>query len=316
MILIVTPANAEVTFTDTVGETITLTEPAERVVCVNADAAEMMAAIGAGDKVVGVVDSVISDENLMKHLPNAVSVGKWDNPGFEKVMELSPDVVIVYSSSRPKNADQFENAGIPLINLDFYKINTLGSDVEALGIMTGMETSARDYQDFLNNWEDVVKTAVEGTETPSVYAESYTAYSSQGTGSGSDLLIGIAGGSNIAADLGEQWPKVSAEWVLKENPDVILKVCSPKANSTLSDIRDEVYERTGFGSLNAVKDERIFVLNGDLAYGPRSPAGLVYIAKALHPEKFESINPSDVLAEYSEKFVPGMDTGDYFSPDL
>ena len=42
---------AEVTFIDSAGTSIILPEPAERVVCLNSDAAEMMVAIGAGAKV-------------------------------------------------------------------------------------------------------------------------------------------------------------------------------------------------------------------------------------------------------------------------
>jgi len=68
--------------------------------------------------------------------------------------------------------------------------------------------------------------------------------------------------------------------------------------------------------LSAIQNNRVYVLNGDLAFGPRCPAGLVYIAKCLYPNAFADIHPSDVLDEYARTFVSGTAEGEYFSPVL
>ena len=68
--------------------------------------------------------------------------------------------------------------------------------------------------------------------------------------------------------------------------------------------------------MDAIKNNQVFVMNGDLIYGPRSPAGLVFLAKALHSEECKDLNPADVLKEYAESFVSGTDEGDYYSPIL
>jgi iron complex transport system substrate-binding protein len=255
----------------------------------------------------------------MAHLPQAVSVGKWDTPSIEKVLELQPDAVIIYSSSRPKNADLFENAGIQLIALDCYRITTLENDITTLGIMMGVEEEAAEYIDFFNKWEDIIRERVakiSDDEIPTVYIEGYTDYAAQGANSGLDLMLGIAKGENIAASLGEQWPKVTAEWVLMQNPASILKVCNPTKEVTTEDVWNAVMTREGFGVLQAVQHEDVYVINQNLAYGPRSIAGLVYVAKALHPSAFEDIDPTDVLYEYDDRFVSGMKGWDYYSPYL
>ena len=311
--------SAEVTFTDTSGTQITLPSPAERVVCLNSDVAEAMVALGAGDKVVGVTDSIMTDSALVSHLPNTVSVGDWQTPSVEKVLQLKPDAVITYSSSKPKNVDQFTSAGISLIYLDCYKITSLEHDITSLGIMIGAGERADQYINFMKKWDEIVRSRVSNIseeKIPSVYVEGYTDYSAQGKGSGIDLMMGIARGKNLAADLGEQWPKVTPEWVIKENPSIIIKSASLKPDKTLEDIRTSVSERSGFDTLSAVKNNQVFVINGDLTYGPRSPAGLVYLAKALHPNEFTDISPGEVLKEYATGFVSGMENGDYFSPFL
>lgn len=310
---------AEVTFTDSTGAIITLPGPAERVVCLNSDAAEMMVALGAGDTVVGLTESVMTDTELMRHLPKAVSVGDWQTPSVEKVLQLKPDAVITYSSSKPKNVDQFTSAGINLTYLDCYKITTLEHDVKSLGTMIGASDAAERYIQFMNKWEDEVKSRVSeipAEQIPTVYVEGYSDYSAQGKGSGVDLLMDIAKGKNLAADLGEQWPKVTPEWIISENPSIIVKTASLKPDKTLEQVRADVLSRTGFDTLTAIKDKKVYVLNGDLTYGPRSPAGLVYLAKALHPEELKDISPNDVLKEYAETFVSGMEKGDYYSPVL
>ncbi|MDD1725064.1 MAG: ABC transporter substrate-binding protein, partial [Methanospirillum sp.] len=125
--------SASVEFTDSSGNSITLPAVADRVVCLNSDCAETMVVLGVGDKVVGVADSTTKDKVLISHLPKAVSIGEWQTPSIERVLALKPDAVITYSSSKPKNADQFVQAGINLIYLDCYKIDTLEHDVRALG---------------------------------------------------------------------------------------------------------------------------------------------------------------------------------------
>jgi len=310
---------ADVTFTDTAGSSVILPAPAERVVCLNGDAAEAMVVLGAGDKIVGVTDSVMNDTALMTHIPNAVSVGNWQTPSIEKILELKPDAVISYSSSKPKNVDQLTNAGIQLIYLDFYKINTLEHDIESMGTMMGAEDKASRYIAFLKKWEDQVSSRIGNIPVdtvPSVYIEGYSEYSAQGKDTGIDILTGIAKGYNIAAGLKEQYPKVTAEWILKENPQVIIKTVSLKPDKTLDQIRTYLVSRTGFETLDAIKNNLVFVMNGDLIYGPRSPAGLVYLSKALHPDECKDLNPADVLKEYAESFVSGADTGDYYSPVL
>lgn len=309
---------AEVSFTDSSGTPITLPAPAERVVCLNSDVAEAMVLLGAGDRVVGVAQTVTTDSALMRHLPKAVSVGDWQTPSVEKTLQLKPDAVIGYSSSKPKNADQFTGTGINLIYLDCYKFDTLDRDIRELGTMTGTKTEAEKYCSFLNSYKQQVSDRLSTITSPlpTVYVEGYSDYSAQGKDSGVDILLGIARGKNLAADLGEQWPKVTPEWVISENPAVILKTASLKPDITLDKVRDAIMTRTGFEVLDAVKEERVFVLNGDLVYGPRSPAGLVYLAKALHPEECSDFSPDAVLEEYAEKFVSGTETGDYFSPGV
>ena len=102
------------------------------------------------------------------------------------------------------------NAGINLIYLDCYKFNSLEHDIQSIGTMIGAEEKAKAYIAFLKRWKNEVvsRTAnISDDKFPAAYIEGYTDYTAQGKDSGIDILMGIAKGKNLAADLGEQWPK-------------------------------------------------------------------------------------------------------------
>jgi iron complex transport system substrate-binding protein len=308
---------ASVQFTDTAGDSISLPAVAQRVICLNSDCAESMIVLGAGDNVVGIAESVIARSDLMPHLPNAVSVGKWDTPSIEQILELKPDIVISYSTSKPKNADQLQSAGIPRVYLDFYKIDTIEQDIAALSTIIGKESAAEQYLKLFTGYKTGVETAVaeNGQDAvPTVYIEGYSDYTAQGKNSGSDQIVTLSKGKNIADSLSEQYPKVTPEWIVNADPDVILKVVSIKSDKTLEDSYNQIIGRTGFDTLSAVKENRVYVLNTALLYGPRSPAGLIAVAKMLHPDTFKDMHPEDFLKEYAGKYVLGADQVEIYAP--
>ncbi|MBN1165923.1 MAG: ABC transporter substrate-binding protein [Methanospirillaceae archaeon] len=310
-------ASADIVVTDTSGEEITLPHAASRIVCLNGDAAEMLVVLGAGDRIVGLTSTTMDDQILMDQIPNAVDVGDWQTPSVERILQLQPDAVITYSSSKPKNADQLNTAGIPLIYLDCYKIATLKEDALSMEKLIGVETAADEYLSWVKTWEDFVeKNTVElgVAEYPRVYIEGYSDFSAQGKDSGSDMLVSLAKGDNIARELEGQWPKVTPEWVIQQNPEIILKVVAVKPDADLASAWEKIMNRDGFSNLQAIASDKVYALNAELTLGPRSPAGLVYVASILHPDLVSSADAQKALSAYTEKFLPGADTVEEIYP--
>ncbi len=301
--------NASVTFTDSNGNSITLPATANRILVTNSDAAEVLIAIGAKDKIVGITDTVKQNQLLAPLLSNVTSVGIWDNPSVEKIAELKPDVVITYASWKPKDADEFKAANITLIGLDCYKLNTLSRDITALGAIAGEDKNATDYASFIQDNINLVKNRTANltdSQKPLVYWEQNSAFSSAGNGSGGDDLIKAAGGINIAGNQSGSYPKVSAEWVTQQNPDIILKTTGYNTTQTnMSDIIKEIDSRTGLTSTNAVKNNKVYVMKTSLAFGPKGVIGLMYTAKIVHPDLFKDMDPNVVFDQYASRFIPG-----------
>jgi iron complex transport system substrate-binding protein len=297
-----------ITITQSDGKQAMLPCRPERIIVTNTDAAEMLIALGAADTIVGVVESTKNVSYVMDRIPQAVSIGDWQTPNIERMLFLKPDVVISYASSRPKNLDQINAANISIIYLDCYRLPKLASDARAVGVLTGHEQNAEEYARMVENTTSTVMqrvTTVPAAQIPTVYFEGYSDFTAAGTGSGSDDMLMMAGGKNIAAGLSSSSPKVSAEWVVAQNPAFIMKVMSAKETRPFSQIVQVMKTRTGWNTMTAVQQDRIYLFANSVEYGPKSYIGLAYTAKILHPELFRDYHPLQMLDDYAGKYVAG-----------
>lgn len=310
---VIPPANGDspITLTDSFGNTVTLPHTARRIVCQNGDAAELLINLGAGDRVVGAYNTVAITPQYMHYFPNAVSIGDWQAPDVEKIIAIKPDVIIMYSGFRPRNYDLIAANNITIVYLDCYKISELAGNARALGNLTGKRTEAEAYARFVEKYLGIVQSRVDASvphdKPPRVYAELYGDYSALGMNSSGDHLIRMLGAENIAREIPLQSAstnKVSAEWIIEQNPDIILKIASTPSstNPSLAQVRENILNRSGFEKINAVKNGRVYVIDGDIMNGPTGPVGLVYIAKSFYPDLFDDISPDAVYREFSEKY--------------
>lgn len=310
---VVTPTGTAIsceplTITQTDGSAILLPCEPKRIIAANANAAELLIAMGAGDRIVGVTESTKSVSHVIDKIPQAVSIGDWQNPNIEQMLALRPDVVIAYSSSKPKNFDQIIAANITIITLDCFKLSTLSSDARTLGRLTGKmneaEVYARLVEDTISEVSGRMK-KIPAETYPDVYFEMYTEYTVAAADSGAHELVAGGGGRNIAADVMSSSVKVSPEWVVARNPDYVLKVVSGTNMASLEEIVDSLTSRPGWGTIPAVQNNRVHAFRNDIVYGPRAYIGLVYMAQLLHPKEFRDLHPRQMLIDYDERYVAG-----------
>ena len=302
------------------GTPVILPGTANRIVVANGNAAELLVAIGAGDRIVGVTDSVKGYPVLKDRFGSLPSIGSWQAPDVETILSLSPDVIITYGTTKPKNADKITAANITLVYLDCYRINTLANDTRQLGILTGDPSGAERYAGFLEPLITMVsdRTAnLTEEEKPKVYFESYSDWTAQAAGSGGDLLVQVTGGRNIAGMLNASAPKVSAEWVLQENPSLIFKVVSQsRQEEDYAVLQEEIAGRPGLSSLPAAKEGGIYLFSNEMVYGPRAFTGMLAMAKLEHPGLFADVSPQAYLDTYAARFLPGSNTTRWVYPAI
>ena len=302
------PGCTPVTITQTDGTQVTLPCRPQRIIVANANAAEMLIAFGAADRIVGVTQSTTNVSYIMEKIPGAENTGDWQIPNVEKMLALHPDIVIAYASSKPKNMDQLAAANITVIYLDCFRLSTLASDARALGTLTGTSNEAEVYarmvEDTIADVNGRVK-KIPKDRYPAVYAESYTDFTVSGPGSGSDEMLTLAGGRNIAADITTSSARINTEWVVARQPEYIFKVVSSTNPRPFPDIHKDLMARQGWNTLPAVKNDRVYLFANDVQYGPRSYIGLVYTAQTLHPDEFRDMHPRAMLDAYASRYVTG-----------
>jgi len=297
-----------VTITQTDGTEITLPCHPKRIVVAAGNVAEMMIALGAKDNIVGVTQSIANVSYLMDKIPQAENVGDWQIPNVERILELDPDIVIAYSSSKPKNVDQFTAANITIVYLDCFRLSTLASDARAIGTLTGKSNEAEVYARMV---EDTIAEVsgrmkmIPADAYPSVYSESYSDFTVAGPGSGADEMLRLAGGKNIAQDIPTQSAKISTEWVVARNPDFVFKVVSSTNPMSNPEILAILKARQGWEKIAAVRNDRVYLFSNDIQLGPRAYIGLVYTAQMLHTDEFRDMHPRQMLDEYARKYVSG-----------
>lgn len=281
------------------GTNVMLDKTAERIVLLNSNAGEVLYLLGSAEKVAGISQSIANNAEQVTMYPNAAVVGTWNEPDAEYLISLDVDLVIGYASSKPKNAEVLASAGIPIVYIDCTKPETMAQDIVEIGKLSGNQEKALEIAAYYTEVTSEIKSRASlASMTQTVYAESYTAYWGQGTDTGMGQLISIAGGRNIMTDPAAR--KISDEWVVSTSPNIIVKLVNnmddPKADY------DEIVSRVGFSTVDAVENDRVWLLRNDLTYGPRSCAAAVAVAKMIHPALFEDMSVEGVLTEFNARF--------------
>jgi len=324
------PANSTINIVDSAGRSVDVPHPLQSVVVLWSNPAKEIRAIGAVDRIVG-MDQSTKDEVDKGTLPELVDVpvvGTQEEPNYEKIAELNPEVAICLSAGYPPEPNEIQSKlepfGIKVVGLDFYRTEVWFDEIEKLGKMLDKEKEASQYADFFRSYYDQVNSAIASipdAEKKNVYfegAKRYQTYGGAGYGSGIPNMIRASGGKDLYPEREELAFEVNPEDVAKRNPDVIFKGTSlgwnAENDTEFQNLRDEILNRTELASTNAVKNGQVYVISFDVAGGAGKKFGPVFLAKTLYPEKLPNLDPLAFYREYLQKFQGREYKGVYLYP--
>jgi iron complex transport system substrate-binding protein len=250
---------------------------------------------------------------LDQKLKGIKDVGDVFNPSVEKILTLDPDIVIGWTTQEQDITNQLQQAGIPVVLLDCSKTDVLSRDIKVIGKILGREKRASQFIAYYEKYQEMIGTRLKGVpdeKKPQVYWEGMSDYNTVGPGSSDGNMLVAAGGRNIAGEVPLSSTKVSPEWVLVKNPEIVIK-CPGTAKvpsgyginaDAMKKQREEIIVRSELKQIKAFKTDKVYVLSRRAVSGPQSIIGLMYVAKWLHPELFEDVNPEKIHQEMLEKF--------------
>ena len=185
-------------------------------------------------------------------------VGGFGQPNWEMLESLKPDLVLATDLEKPGLLDRLKEMGVQTLLLPCESWDQLMQAGLAVGDAFDQrvvgEMFIRNMTTRRADLEKRVAIFHKDKPRPRVYVEVWgDPLTTAGGQSFLNDLIQLAGGTNIAAALRPQYVHVSAEWVIREDPDVILLAYMlPNASSV-----ESVVKRPGWDKMRAVRGNAI-----------------------------------------------------------
>ena len=320
------------TIVDSAGREVTISNPVQRIIVNNMDAAEAIILLGEGDKIVAVSDAVKQKASYyFPILKNKPSVGTFNKLDYEMIGAIAkgskdtvdPDIIFIgYSypgkaygiDAHAKALTSFTN--LTCVGLDFYYPENMTVEMEKLGFILNKQAEAQEYIDWYKEKVSDIAEAVKGTSMPKLYVEWSSKgndLSGMGPTSGAGQMVSSANAYNIFAGLTETYPKIDWEYIIAKKPDIIIKRQAGSSSSealgweaapsqdgvNLEKAVNEIKDRAAASTVPAVKDDKVYVFYWDFMAGPDQIVGLTYLAKVIHPEA--NLDPESVYGDYLER---------------
>lgn len=343
---------AAVEVVDIAGRVVRLEKPATRIVLghwVTLDALSLLhddpvsLLVGWGDSGANTYQRDLLRERFpaVDAIP-VVANGSLDQMSVEAVLALQPDLVILSrfdafrfgdTGSAPPQLAQLEEAGIPVVIVDFF-IDPIANTVPSLRIIGELIGKAVQADAFVQFYEARLRRlalSLDGVATPlkrpSVFLHAFAnrpeCCFSAGRGA-LDGLIGLAGGHNIGSEsLPGAIGQLGLEAVIVRNPDVYLPTAVDEPGEGLSlgpgVSRTQAIEglarllaRRELTAIAAVKDRRAFALWHLFTHTPLHIVGLEALAGHLHPDRLSTVDAQATLNEINGRFLTVPLTGTFW----
>ena len=234
----------------------------DRIISLSPTATEMLFAIGAGGNVVA-VDSL---SNFPKDAP-LTNLSALE-PNLEAIASYKPDLVIIAFEIGNLKVD-LNAVGIEVLMLPATPtVEDALKQILEIGDITGNEENAEKLVIKMRSQIKTISLRREGKPKFSVYHELDENYYSPSSWSFLGNIYDILGFKNIAdeADTAKTgYPKLSAEYIMVSNPDIIV------TSGLKNDNQLKFASRAGWNAIKAVQNEAIISVEPDIAgrWGPR-----------------------------------------------
>ncbi|OEU50895.1 MAG: hypothetical protein BA871_01230 [Desulfuromonadales bacterium C00003096] len=318
--LVILGREKEITIIDSADRTVTVNKPVERIVVLTYPDAEAIKIVKAEERVVGVSSDIKARETFFPELSKLPAVGVTSNPDLERILELNPD--IIFTGKLKSMGTNLENKlpdTIAVTCWDMGRLEVMTKNIRMLGYILGNTEDALEFCTFYQEYlDEMIKERVSDIpdgERERVYIEYSEDYRAFATGSSGHEICVAAGGVNIAADLPRFSEKpiveVDPEWLIVENPDVIVAAVRCKTGlcgygeddpEAIGLERERIMSRHGWEGMNAVAGNRTYLIDMDLVGSTANFVGATYMAKWLYPDLFEDLDPEAFHQEYLTRF--------------
>lgn len=242
-----------------------------RIVSTAPSLTEALYALGLGSSVAGVTDYCL-------YPPEAAAkpkIGTFLQPSLERILALKPDLVLTIRNP-VQLTEKLRRLGLRTEEFNEDTTADVFSAFRKIGELTSRQAEALKLTASISRDFDFVRARAASLPKRRVL---FLVGRSPGTfqgmfGAGArtfiDELMSMAGGVNVLASLGQQYPKVSVEQILSLDPDVILDMgnLDHAAGRPLQPESEVLQLWAQYPQLRAVRGNRVRVVAGEIYIRP------------------------------------------------
>ena len=273
-----TPAARETT--DMRGQRVVAPARPARIVSLAPSMTEIVFALGAGDRLVGVTDYC----DFPAEAKRKPRIGGIYTPNLEAILNLGPDLVLATSEgNREEHVRALEELHLPVFVVRPVDFASVLESITRVGAVLDRAVEARRVVADMQGRADAIARAVAGLRRPRVL---YVLWGNPLIVPGRDTLITDlirrAGGDSITAAEALPYPRFSVEEAVARDPEWIILAQHGEAS-----VDQRLREWEALTLLPAVRKSHVRPVDGDLVHrpGPRVVDGLAAIARIVHPER-------------------------------
>ena len=274
--------------TDEAGRSVRLPERIERVISLAPNLTEIIYALGAENRLVGVTDYCDFPE-AARAKPR---VGSVLSPSAEQIVALKPDLVLAtVAGNRAESVATLERLGVPVYATNPRSVDDVLASILHVGDVLGEEQAALRLASDLRHRLDALGWRLADVSLPRVlFVVWEEPLISAGRESFLTDAIARAGGQSITATFSAAWPRLSLEAALEEQPDFLIFAYhgSPAEKAAERSLRQaQLKHKPGWREFRAVRQGKVIVVSDTINRpSPRLFDAMEELARTLHPEVF------------------------------
>jgi len=247
---------AEIRLTDDSGRSVTLRQPAQRIISLTPHMTELLFAAGAGAQVVGTVEF----SNYPPAAQRIVRVGDSAQLDLERIVALKPDLIVVWQyGNAQRQLDKLLRLGIPVYYNEPRRLADIARAIEQLGRLAGTETAALPAARAFVARAAELQQRYSGRDEVTLFFQIWD--KPLMTVNGDHLIndvIRLCGGRNVFAGMKLLTPEISIEAVLGADPEAIGGATAEAGQ------KENLDGWKNWPRLKAVARDNLFVVHADL----------------------------------------------------
>ena len=193
----------------------------ERIVSLSPNLTEIVFALGLGDRVIGVSNNC----DWPVEAKQKPKMGTFWQPNIEAIIAAKPDLVVCESFLQHKEAaETLKRSGISVLSLRVESIEQLYNAILSIGGAAGCPDKAEPLAAKIKgDFEQIRAKASSAKKVKVLWAVQTEPMRVVGVKTFVNEIIEIAGGQNVIAPTGDQYPSVGTETILTSGAEVIIQ---------------------------------------------------------------------------------------------